>query len=240
MKSYKKSLQAITQLFIPHHCLLCRNRSQYACCKTCEEALPWLEQPCPTCAYPLFHTGVPSLMPCPVCAKQTFDFTRTLSLLHYTPPASKLIKLLKFKGQLGVADWFGLALSRHVLQHYANDVMPQLIIPVPLHPKRLRKRGFNQSTEIARPISKQLGIPMRQNLCKRIKHTQPQTQRSIKQRARNVQQAFTTKPLTATHVAVIDDVMTTGQTTQSLCRSLRKQGVKRVDVWCCARATIRN
>ena len=119
----------------------------------------------------------------------------------------------------------------------AQAVKPEVIIPVPLHSSRYRERGFNQSLEIARILSRRLVIPLDYRSCSRIHATQAQTQLDAKERARNLKKAFAiTKPLPYTHVAILDDVVTTGATVNELAKMLRQAGVKRIDVWACARA----
>lgn len=120
-------------------------------------------------------------------------------------------------------------------QHYASREVPDLIIPAPLHRKRLRQRGFNQAIDLAKSVAKQLDINIDRKLCKRIKHTSAQITLHAKQRQRNVRNTFHIKPLNVDYVAIIDDVMTTTSTVNELCKCLRRQGVKKIDVWVVAR-----
>lgn len=114
---------------------------------------------------------------------------------------------------------------------------PELIIPVPLHTSRYRERGYNQSLEIARTLSSRIAVPVDYRSCIRTHATQPQTELTAKERRRNMKRAFTlAKPVNASHVAILDDVATTGATVNELAKALRKAGVKRIDVWVCARA----
>jgi ComF family protein len=114
---------------------------------------------------------------------------------------------------------------------------PQVLIPVPLHLTRLRQRGYNQSLELAKVIAKHTGIPIAFQACKRIRNTPPQTSLSGKQRQTNVKGAFEIIKIAPDwqHIALIDDVMTTGSTVAELARVFREAGVERVDIWCCAR-----
>jgi len=117
-----------------------------------------------------------------------------------------------------------------------NAEMPELIIPVPLHVKRLRERGYNQALEIARTLGRELSIPVESGSCTRVLATIPQTGLQQNERRRNIRGAFrvlhTPK---AAYVAIVDDVVTTGSTVSELTRVLMKAGVKRVDVWAAAR-----
>jgi ComF family protein len=114
--------------------------------------------------------------------------------------------------------------------------LPEVLIPVPLHVHRLRQRGYNQALEIARHLSRQLQIPLDTYSCQRVLDTPHQQGLSATERKRNLKQAFrVNKPLGYRHVALIDDVMTTGTTLNILAALLRRQGVERIDNWCLAR-----
>jgi ComF family protein len=115
--------------------------------------------------------------------------------------------------------------------------LPDCILPVPLYKKRLRLRGYNQSIELARPVANRLDIPLDLQSVKRVRDTQSQTGLDKKQRRKNIRAAFEiVEPLSAQHVAVVDDVVTTTSTTNELAYILKKSGVERVDVWSIARA----
>jgi ComF family protein len=116
------------------------------------------------------------------------------------------------------------------------DEPPQLLIPVPLHPGRLRERGYNQALELARPLSRRLAIPLDYLSCRRTRPTQAQSELPMKERRKNVRGAFQVKgEIPARHVALIDDVVTTGSTVTELTRLLKRHGVRRVQVWTLAR-----
>jgi len=114
---------------------------------------------------------------------------------------------------------------------------PERLIPVPLHPSRYRSRGFNQAIEIARPISTTLKIPMDNHAVKRVINTHSQSELHAKERHKNIRGAFQVKKsIDAKHIAIIDDVITTGSTVTELAKVLKKAGVERIDVWSFARA----
>lgn len=124
-------------------------------------------------------------------------------------------------------------------QWYHQQPLPDLIIPMPLHRKRLQERGFNQALEIAKPVSRALKIPIDQAVI-RSKATLPQSTLHADERKRNMAKAFTTtRSYAGLHVAVIDDVMTTGHTVTALAQLLIRHGAARVDIWCCARCDSR-
>ncbi|MCW8908267.1 MAG: phosphoribosyltransferase family protein, partial [Sedimenticola sp.] len=114
--------------------------------------------------------------------------------------------------------------------------LPERLLPVPLHPVRLRQRGYNQSLELARPLARRLGIALEQNSCHRVLDTRPQADLPRRQRLHNLQRAFRlSHPPEARHIALVDDVVTTGSTVNELARLLLRAGVQRVDVWAVAR-----
>jgi len=115
---------------------------------------------------------------------------------------------------------------------------PQALIPIPLHDNRLRRRGYDQALELAQPIARQLNLPLRADLLRRTRATQPQSQLDAAGRRRNLRGAFAVcqrGPLPA-HVVLFDDVMTTGATLYTAANALRRAGIARVDAWVCARA----
>ena len=123
----------------------------------------------------------------------------------------------------------------HLLDHL--DSLPDTIIPVPLHPRRLSERGFNQAHELARPLSKGLNVKLCSNTVERFRDRPPQIALSRKQRLINTRGAFRLREdLSKNHVLIIDDVITTGATVNELARLLKCKGVKRVDILTLARA----
>lgn len=124
----------------------------------------------------------------------------------------------------------------NILKH-AIQQKPQLLIPVPLHRRRLRSRGFNQAIELAKPVSRRLNIPIDRTACQKLRHTQAQSELPAKVRIQNLKNAFQlTRAISASHVAIIDDIYTTGATTQTLAHTLKKHGVTTIEAWCLARA----
>jgi ComF family protein len=140
----------------------------------------------------------------------------------------------KFRARLNLIRLLGQCLALSLRERGA--VMPELIIPVPLHPARQRERGYNQALELARPLSRELSIPVDAKSCVRVQATAPQAGLEGKARRRNVRGAFRVSLAPpANHVALLDDVVTTGSTVAELAKVLLKAGVGRVDVWAVAR-----
>jgi len=185
--------------------------------------------------------AVPNL--CAACAagmpRLALQSRHRLVAFAYSPPVSTLIHWMKFQGNLPAARSLGVLLAESVCESLAlpGAVLPDAIVPVPLHRDRLRARGFNQAVEVARPVSRRLDRPLLTRACVRTRATQPQSSLgSAPERRRNVAGAFT---LGATlkglrRVAIVDDVVTTGATAQELARTLRAAGVSQVMIWACA------
>ncbi|PJB10330.1 MAG: amidophosphoribosyltransferase, partial [Gammaproteobacteria bacterium CG_4_9_14_3_um_filter_38_9] len=174
---------------------------------------------------------------CTSCITSPPPFHRTIALFHYTGPIVSLIWKLKFQNDLKIARLF----AQHWIDYFnhfdSHNTLPDLIMPVPLHFSRLKQRGFNQSLEIAKPIGKYFHIPIDTRACIKIKNTEPQSSLSAQKRKGNLKNAFgLSRPIDAKHVAILDDVMTTGNTVSEIASLLQKTGVEKIDVWCCARA----
>ena len=150
-----------------------------------------------------------------------------------------MITQLKFEGQLIYAKLLGQLLAKTVLRHYKNTSFPTLIIPVPLHKKRLQERGFNQALEIAKTVSHLLKIKIDKTSCVRKKHTAAQSTLNAQKRKENIQHCFELiQPITAKHIAVLDDVITTGETVKALANIIQKNTTTKIDFWCCAHTSI--
>lgn len=216
-------------IFSQKNCILCGISAKQDLCESCDSHLPQLPvNHCPVCLWP-----VPTAEICGACLKKPPAFTRTIAALRYTFPIDTLIHSFKYQTNLAIAPIFAHLLIRKLT---ATEMRPNVIIPMPLHPIRLRERGFNQSMEISRYISKHMGIAILPDRCHRIKHTLPQTGLPWKDRQKNIRKAFSCKiDLSGKHVAVVDDVMTTGATLNELAKVLRKQGAAEITNWVIAR-----
>ncbi len=215
---------------LPSRCTLCLAADPCGLnlCRDCRADLPWLAPGCPRCALPL---SVPD-QACGHCQTRPLDLDRTIALFHYAPPIDDLILRFKFGQGLHVARLFASLLADRL----RDSARPDCIIPVPLHPSRQRTRGFNQALEIARPLAKHLDCRLNHSSCRRTRATPAQSLLHATQRRRNLRGAFTlTRPIDARHVALVDDVMTTGSTLAALAEVLRDAGVETIEAWVCAR-----
>lgn len=228
-------LEIIQHLVFPPTCLLCGDQGdgRLDLCVDCRVDLPYLQGTCPSCGLPV--TGATPLR-CGACQQKAPPYDAVVTPFRYEEPIRHLIHSLKFGSRHAHARLLGLLLAERVGQ---QTVLPELIIPIPLHPARYRERGFNQSLEIARVVSADTGIPLDYSLCQRQRYTQAQTRLSAQERQKNIRNAFgLTGPLRARHVAILDDVMTTGATVGELSLALRQAGAQQIEVWACARALI--
>jgi ComF family protein len=164
--------------------------------------------------------------------------------LRFAPPVDDMIRDLKYRGLIANARVLGVLLAQAVDER--GTPLPRLLVPVPLHESRFRERGFNQSAALARYAGRMLGIPFSDRLVRRVRDTPSQTSLSTEERHRNVRDAFAIdgararrRLLEAAHVAILDDVMTTGSTLKELRKSLLECGVARVDIWSVARVLVR-
>lgn len=228
-------------MIIPQTCLLCGqyHRNELSLCEGCEQDLPWLKAHCLRCANPLPIEN--SL--CGECLGKNPTQQKTLAVFDYRFPITPLIQQLKNNRPLLLARLFGKLLAHAAQVAYEAEALPQALIPIPLHRKRLAQRGHNPSALIGAPLERQLKIPCLHSLVKRIKNTPPQKNLNHEQRQKNVRDAFDVQNIrelkTFGHIALIDDVVTTGATTQALAKLL-KPHVERIDIWCIARTQSSN
>jgi len=195
--------------------------------------LPANETACSRCAAPL--SGITGgEITCGRCLQRAPRFDLAFVPYRYAYPLDQLIRAFKYRGVLAYGRVLGSLLADQLAARASPR--PDLIVPVPLHPSRHRERGFNQATELARPISRRLDIPFDARLCKRVRATADQTELDARSRRSNVRGAFEVEGKLALHVAVLDDVLTTGSTASEIARVLKRAGVRTVEIWAVARA----
>ncbi len=171
---------------------------------------------------------------CGQCIRTSPAFDETHAPYCYQGPMRYLISSLKFNRQFKNARLLGYLLAQQLAQ---TVELPELIIPVPLHKTRFRERGFNQSIEIAKNLSRLINIPIDTKHLSRTRDTPHQIDLPARMRQKNIKNAFQiNKSLSAKHVAILDDVMTTGSTVNEIATILKKHGIEKVDIWVCARA----
>lgn len=215
MKKRNYYLKKISNWLLPHLCIFCGERCILNdLCEACRADLPFSD------------------------LKKHPQFDNLYALFNYEPPVTKLIMNLKFGRSLVNAELLGQLLAEKIRQDwYLAKPLPEAIIPIPLHPQRLKERGFNQALEIARPLAKILTIPLAFQYCERIKPTLAQATLTAKKREQNIKGAFRVrKNLPYNHIAVLDDVITTGHTMKEFTSMLTMSGIKKIEIWSCAHA----
>lgn len=169
---------------------------------------------------------------CGACLQHLPAHDRTLAAFSYAFPVDQLIQSLKYQQRLAIAPVLGRALARAV----HTSARPDVLIPMPLHPKRLQQRGFNHATEIARQVAADLNLFLDLSVCERVRDTPPQVALAYDQRRRNVRDAFACHgDVAGMRVALIDDVMTTGTSLDELASTLKQAGAREVEAWVVAR-----
>ncbi|GAA4856511.1 ComF family protein [Luteimonas vadosa] len=227
------------RVICPPRCLVCREPGAEArdLCAACAAELPWNRHACPTCALPSPGVGAPPGAPasrCGACLQRPSPLAAAHAAFVYGFPLDRLLPRLKFHGDLAA----GRLLSQLMADALVDVPRPDALLPVPLHGARLRRRGYDQALELARPLGRALGIPVIDRILRRQRATRQQSRLDAGQRQRNLRGAFALADPAAlpAHVALVDDVMTTGATLHAAAAVLRRAGVARVDAWVCARA----
>ncbi len=224
----------LQELILPSICLLCGARSVTGqdLCPGCAADLPRNADACTHCALPL-PAGQAGLCPC--CQSHPLSFDRAFVPFRYQHPVDFLIRELKFHGRLTHARLLGEQFAAALAERAAPP--PDCIVPVPLHPRRLRERGFNQALELARIVARHSRIPLLASGLRRVRHTLPQTRLDARQRRTNPLGAFALgAPLSGSHVALMDDVITTASTVAECARVLRAGGAADIEIWAIGRA----
>lgn len=209
-------------------CFFCLSTTDDIWCNNCETDIIRQTQRCTQCAKPCEYSEF-----CGNCVNSPPVYTRTTVLFNYDYPAKKLIHEFKFKKRAELSVFFADRLSNKIKNQKA---LPEILIPVPLHRKRQLVRGYNQSMELAKHLSSRLNIPLNSKLCERIVNTDPQSKLSKKSRKKNVKNAFSlSNNKVSKHIAIIDDVITTGATINEIATTFKKAGCEQIDVWAIAK-----
>lgn len=241
MESSYRWLNFVQFCLLPPTCVLCQRPGQYQLdlCRSCQQALPRNPNTCLGCALPLPPAA--DGLHCGQCQQAAPLVHTTLAAFRYDDPVSQLVGQFKYQRRLVAGRVLGAGLADVVQAHYRHLPWPEVLLPVPLHPHRLRERGYNQSLLIARDLSRALQIPLTINALCRIRPTPPQQGLKADERRRNLQGAFALAPGWNHHwqrVALIDDVVTTMSTVREIARILQLNGGTglEIHVWCLARA----
>lgn len=214
-------------------CFSCVKNSHLSICSQCISDLPWQTRSCcPQC-------GVISVQGeiCGHCLKSPPAFDHTQSVCNYEYPLNAILQQYKYGNKLIVAELFGKLLADAL----PRTDLPDVIIPMPLHPHRLKERGFNQAVEMARVTARELKLKLDVSICRRTLLSPPQASLPLKQRVKNMRNAFACDgQLNGLRVALVDDVMTTGASLNALAAAIKKAGASTVDCWVIARTQPRS
>jgi ComF family protein len=228
---------------MPGVCVVCQQLSGASVdlCPKCRASLVALELPCTACALPL-PPGDYTRSLCGTCQDPGRLIYQTLAGFAYQPPVAGLIGQFKYQGKLQHGRVLTDLLLEDIRRSYASTSLPQLLLPVPLHPARLRERGYNQALLMAQQLGGALQIPVVHDVLQRVINTSAQQGLSARERKHNLRRAFaltSSFPLQdLASIALIDDVVTTMSTVTELARLIRTTvGTElAIHVWCLARA----
>jgi len=237
-----QKFKQLIELFLPAQCLICELPSNNKLiCGYCQAALVCERSCCQRCGLAMEK----SLPFCGDCLKQAHFFTQLHALGNYQKPYSTLIKKLKYTQQLIYGELLGELLTESIRQTFSPQQISAIdyLLPVPLHAKKHSQRGFNQAQIIADVISKQLNIPLLSEKVERHVNTTPQEGLSLPKRKKNLNHAFSInhsrqQEIAGAYIVIVDDVVTTGATANSLCNTLLRVGVQRIDIWCVCRTPL--
>ena len=221
-------------MFVRTLCILCGAPAESTADRLCRPCRAELPLP-PAGACPGCGRSAVAATECARCFPRAPAFDSCLSGCTYRYPVDQMIKKLKYQARLDLVH----ALAQPLLQTAGRDmdVVPDSLLPTPLHPSRLRSRGFNQAGEIARVLSQRLSLPVDDQLVRRHRPTAQQYELRPEQRAKNVRGAFSLiNTVGYKNIAIVDDILTTGATANELARLLKRHGAHHVQIWCLARA----
>ena len=228
-----KGLKACTMLdvgkWLAQDCLLCAAVSTNdILCDACADDLPRLQKPgCPRCALPTPNGEI-----CGRCLSKSPYYDTTFAAYRYDFPIDRLVQSFKYGHRLALGAYFGRQLAA-----LTDNPGADLIIPLPLHPERLRERGFNQALELARPVGAAWRLPIDATSCHRTRNTPAQANLAWRERVKNIRGAFhCSADFTGKRVVLIDDVMTTGASLDECARTLKLHGATAVIALVVARA----
>jgi len=241
----RRVADGLFNLFYPESCIVCsaptsRVQDCGICARCWQKAMHVrIAGPsCPLCGLPYRSFENEPAHLCGPCTMRLPPYSGARAFGCYSAELSRMIQALKFDGRQDMAKLLAPLLASTFLESWSPTEM-DLIVPVPLHPKRRRERGYNQAALLGLALGRLIGLPCRDQILKRVRHTLPQVGLSDSERTHNVAHAFhCPKPaaIRGQRILLVDDVMTTGSTVASACEALLEGGAMRVSVLTVARA----
>lgn len=236
----RRALSAGIDLFLPPVCLLCGQLlppgfDPQEFCAECQATMPPMGRShCRCCSQPFPASSSQHL--CATCLQRPPAFSIVHAACTYQESVKDAIHQLKYRNKVYLAEPLGKLLGKS-LEVAEAGFKPDCIIPVPLHPGRLKKRGYNQALEISRPLARKIQVPINTTLLHRTLKTPPQQGLTAAERRRNLRNAFiVTTTTSARNILLVDDVMTTGETVRECCRVLMENNIAEVQVAVIGRA----
>ncbi len=234
--SIRSGIHSLSNWLFPQDCLLCQLplipaeiNSQIPLCTECTSHLPTIETSCTICNTPLHNDSI-----CGVCLQQQRHWDICYSAFEYRQPIDRLIHSFKYTNKPSHCRYLATLLANHII-NFHDHPLPEYLIPIPMHHRRLAERGLNHSLLLTRNLSKYFDIPYR-SIIKKNRHTQTQMGLNQKKRQQLIRNSFDViENIQTDHVALVDDVMTTGTTCSEVAKILKKSGISTVEVWCLAR-----
>ena len=234
MNYFRETCSHLLNTLLPQRCELCQTATgnDAPLCLRCRQAMPTPPQACcPRCG-DFSAAGVV----CGHCLSSPPNFDRVISPFLYAEPVDRMVQALKYRHQLALAVWFGAQLLNRLRDRLPSINGIDALLPMPLHPTRLRERGFNQSLEISRPIARGLDKPLLTTAVERIRNTAPQATLPREARHHNICGAFECRrDFSGQSLLVVDDVLTTGSSAGELARILKLHGARQVIIAVAAR-----
>ncbi|MFZ5449257.1 MAG: ComF family protein [Thermodesulfobacteriota bacterium] len=228
---------SLLEFFLPRLCLFCGaavgEAATVAACPACEAQVEWVASPLCTCCGVVFPFRDGPDRVCGECHKDPPPFTRARAAAIYDGPAAQVIKAFKFNRQMAYLPVMLHWLKRPLCLELVTDA--DLVVPVPLHSRRLKQRGFNQAILLAQAIP---GVPLGREALVRVRHTLPQVELKPNERRENVKGAFAVPEpalIKGKNILLLDDVYTTGATVRECAKVLLRAGARQVEVLTVAR-----
>ncbi len=231
---------ALIDLLFPPHCVACHRLGAWLC-PECMADIEVISPPvCDECGLPLIasESADSGTRSCDRCRAMPWQLDGLRAYAFHAGPLRRAIHHFKYEDLRSLAGPLGRLMAEGWLALAPHGLEPDVIVPIPLHPKRQRQRGYNQATLLARELGSSLGRPVAEDILVRTKATAPQVDLDVQERRDNVRDAFfcTSSDLSGMQVMLVDDVCTTGATLESAGEALRNTGTTAIWAYTLARA----